>query len=144
MLDDIWKRSIFFNIDVFKEKHRYIYMFSICFFSFFKFFQNISYVKNAFENQFPQVKHNKNSYRFPQFLKNINPPEALRNLVTPLATPRSDRPGFFNPNGHTTVCQIRVFLLQFASERQRPYHGLTDWVFFNASGHITVCQTGLI
>ncbi len=38
---------------------------------FLKFFQNISYVKNAFETQFTQLKHNKNSYRFSHFLKNI-------------------------------------------------------------------------
>ncbi len=37
----------------------------------FSFFQNISYVENAFENQFPQLKRNKNSYRFFPFLKNI-------------------------------------------------------------------------
>ncbi len=39
----------------------------------------------------------------------FNPPEAIRNLVTPVATPRSVRPGFFNPSGHTTVCQTGVF-----------------------------------
>ncbi len=39
----------------------------------------------------------------------FNAPEAIRNLVTPVATPRSVRPGFFNPSGHTTVCQTRVF-----------------------------------
>ncbi len=60
-------------------------------------------------------------------LKFFNPPEAIWNLVTPLATPRFDRPSFFNPNGHTTVCQTGVFFLsQFASKHQRPYHGLTD------------------
>ncbi len=40
-------------------------------FLFFSFFQNISYLKNAFENQLPQLKCNKNSYRFSHFLKNI-------------------------------------------------------------------------
>ncbi len=61
---------------------------------------------------------------------NFNPPEAIRNFVTPLVTPRSDRLGFCNPNDHTTVCQTGVFFLsQFASERQRPYHGLIDRVF---------------
>ncbi len=60
----------------------------------------------------------------------LNPPEAIRNFVTPLATPRSGGPGFCNPNGHTTVCQTVVFFLsQFASERQRPYHGFIDLVF---------------
>ncbi len=39
----------------------------------------------------------------------FNPPEAIRNLVTPVATPRSVRPGFFHPSGHTTVCQTRFF-----------------------------------
>ncbi len=37
---------------------------------FFSFFQNISYVKHAFENQFRQLKRNKNSYRILHFLKN--------------------------------------------------------------------------
>ncbi len=39
----------------------------------------------------------------------LNPPEAIRNLATPVATPRSVRPGFFNPSGHTMVCQTGVF-----------------------------------
>ncbi len=60
----------------------------------------------------------------------INPPGDIRNFVTLLATPRSDRPGFCNPNGHTTVRQTGVFFLSwFASESQRPYHSLTDRVF---------------
>ncbi len=60
----------------------------------------------------------------------LNPPEAIRNLANPLATPRSNRQFFFNPNGHTTVCQIEVFFpSQFASKCQRPYHGLTDRIF---------------
>ncbi len=66
VLDDVWKTSIFFNIDVFKEN---IDVFDVrCF--FFSFFQNISYVKNAFENQLPQLNCNKNLYRFSHFLKN--------------------------------------------------------------------------
>ncbi len=44
--------------------------------------------------------------------KNLNLPEAIRNLATPLATPRSDRPGSCNVNGHTTVCQTGVFFFQ--------------------------------
>ncbi len=39
----------------------------------------------------------------------FNLPKAIRNLATPLVTPRSDRPGFCNVNGHTTVCQTGVF-----------------------------------
>ncbi len=63
----------------------------------------------------------------------VNPPEAIRNFVTPLATPGSDRTGFCNLNGHTTVCQTGVFFLsQFASERQKPYHSLTDRGFLTA------------
>ncbi len=68
VLGNVWKTSIFFNIDVFKENIDIYWCFR-CF--FFSFFQNISYVKNVFENQFPQVKRNKNSYRFLHFLKNI-------------------------------------------------------------------------
>ncbi len=56
VLDNVRKTAIFFNIDIYR-----------CFFSFF---QNISYVKNAFENQFPQLKRTLNSYRFLHFLKN--------------------------------------------------------------------------
>ncbi len=48
VLGDVWKTSIFFNIYVFKENID-IYR---CFRCFFPFFQNISYVKNAFKNQF--------------------------------------------------------------------------------------------
>ncbi len=58
VLGDVWKTSIFFNSDVFDV-------------FFFSFFQNISYVNNAFENHFSQLKRNKNSYRFSHFLKNI-------------------------------------------------------------------------
>ncbi len=77
---------------------------------------------------------------FPTF---FNPPEAIWNLVTPVATSRSVRPGFFNPSGHITVCQTGVFFLtHFASGRRRPYLGLTNRGFFNPSGHTTVCQTG--
>ncbi len=45
----------------------------------------------------------------------INLPEAIRNVVTPVATPRSVRPG--------------VFLTHFAPGRQRPYHSLTNRFF---------------
>ncbi len=70
------------------------------------------------------------------FTNKVNPPEVIRNLVTPVATPRSVRPSFFNPSGHTTVCQTGFsFLTHFAPSRQRPYHGLTYRFFFNASGH---------
>ncbi len=46
---------------------------------FFSFFQNISYVKNAFENQFPPLKRNKSLYRFSHFLKNIK--NAFKNQL---------------------------------------------------------------
>ncbi len=39
----------------------------------------------------------------------LNPLEAIRNLVTPVATLWSVRPGFFNSSGHTSVCQTGVF-----------------------------------
>ncbi len=39
----------------------------------------------------------------------LNQPEAIWNLVTPVATPRSVRLGFFNLSGHTTVFQIGFF-----------------------------------
>ncbi len=47
-------------------------MFSMVFFSFFQLFSKYLMLKMPLtENQFPQVKHNKNAFRFPHFLKNI-------------------------------------------------------------------------
>ncbi len=73
----------------------------------------------------------------------INPPEAIWNLVTPVATPRSVRPGFFNPSRHTTVCQISYFSNTFCIRTSKaiPW-SLRPGFFFNASGHTTICQTG--
>ncbi len=74
----------------------------------------------------------------------LNPPEAIRNLVTSLATPRSDRPGFFNSNGHTTVCQTGVFFsitVRIRTSDAIPRSHRPG--FFNASDHTTVCQTGV-
>ncbi len=59
----------------------------------------------------------------------VNPPEAIRNLVTSVVTPRSARPGFFNPSGHTTVGETGLFFLtHFAPGRQWSYYGVTDQV----------------
>ncbi len=70
MLGDVWKNPYFLT-SMFLRKTSIYNVFDVSFFRFFKFLQNISYVKKAFENQFPQVKRDKNSYRFPHFLKNI-------------------------------------------------------------------------
>ncbi len=60
----------------------------------------------------------------------LNPPEAIRNSVTPLATPRCDRPGFLTPIATPPSVRLGSFFLSpFASERQRPYHGFTDRVY---------------
>ncbi len=61
------------------------------------------------------------SHRLPSIRYFTVPPEAIRNLVTPVATPWSVRQGFFNLGGHTTVCHTGFF--------------------FNTSGHTTVCET---
>ncbi len=59
----------------------------------------------------------------------LNPPEAIRNLVTPVATPRSVRPGFFK----NTFC-TRTY--KAIPQSHRP-------VFpFNTSDTTTVCRTG--
>ncbi len=41
---------------------------------------------------------------FTQKCSSFNPPKAIWNLVTPVVTSRSVRPGFFNLSGHTMVC----------------------------------------
>ncbi len=63
-------------------------------------------------------------------ITSINPPEAIWNLVTKVATPQSVGPGFFNPVA--TPWSVRpgfFFLTHFAPGRQRPYHGVTDLFF---------------
>ncbi len=60
-------------------------------------------------------------------MRNINPPEAIRNLETPVAPPRSVRPSFFsNSSGQTTVCQT-VFLKNI--------------LYLDINDHTTVSQT---
>ncbi len=71
----------------------------------------------------------------------FNPPEAIRNLVTPLATPRSVRPGFFNTSGHTTVGQIGFFKDILHPDVKGHTTVSQTRFFFNASGHTTVYQT---
>ncbi len=58
-------------------------------------------------------------YNFPEIIINLLiflqkflisfPPEAIWNLVTPVATPQSVRPGIFHPSGHTMACQTGFF-----------------------------------
>ncbi len=75
----------------------------------------------------------------------INPPEAIQNLVTPVATPQSVRPGFCNSSGHATVCQTSFSSNTFCTRMSRaiPHsHRPVRLVIFYASGHTTVCQTG--
>ncbi len=79
---------------------------------------------------------------------NINPSESIQKLVTPVATPWSVRPGFFNASGHTTVCQT-VFFKYFRLGHQWPYHSLTDGsVIWSLTSYVekvtekkTVCET---
>ncbi len=73
--------------------------------------------------------------------KTVNPPEAIWNLVTSVATPQSVRPGFFNPSGHTMVCQTGIFSNTFCTPTSKAIPRSHRWGFFNASGHTTVCQT---
>ncbi len=84
-----------------------------------KFFWKIYFFRD-----FPKVFSVSSSFN-----KTINPPEAIRNLVTPVATPRSVTPGFFNPSGHTTVCQTGFFFSNTFCTRL--YHVLIDRVFLS-------------
>ncbi len=63
----------------------------------------------------------------------VNPPEAIRNLVTPVNTPRSVRPGFFfKPQWphHGLSDQVFFFLTHFAPGRVKGHTSLTDRFFF--------------
>ncbi len=81
--------------------------------------------------------------------KYIKPPEAIRNLITPVATPRSVRPGFFKNIFCTWTSKAisqshrPFFLTPVAIPRSvRPV--FFDILDFDINDHTTVSQTGSV
>ncbi len=71
----------------------------------------------------------------------INPPEAIQNLVTPVATPRSVRPFFLTPVVTPWSVRLGFFSNTFCTQMSKAIPRSHRPAFFNGSGHTTVCQT---